>query len=1127
MTLRNQTRTMITLTVIALTLVLYLISNFTIRYVYDHLQEQFVTDRVASVLGKLSDDRANLDAMTVDWATWDDAYAFMEDRNPAFIQSNLQPSVMTNLHLSALLLIDIAGQVTTSMGYDLDTGKEKPVSPVLLDALKPGSTLLTHTDTHGSVSGFLNLSDGPILVASHPIVTSSYGGPIRGTMIFARHMGPSEIQRITEVTGARSIISIRTAQESDAKGDLPDRKVSNWSLMGPIKLSPTHREGFTAGQARLCDINGKPTIVVEAEVDDRLRADYLRLLKVLAVVLLVVGLSLGTVQSVLFDKTVVSRVQQLADEVASIGGDKNSSPYVQVSGTDELNRLGTAINSMLDALRQAEMSRRHNERFLESVFDSIQDGICVLDMDLNIVRVNSWMERTFASSAPLIGKKCYVVFQEQDAMREDCLAMRTIKTLECQRHIFPFPVDGSTKWFDTSTYPLWNGNGEIEGIIEYLRDVTEQKRIHAELIEATEQWERTFNAVPDLIMILDEGHHILRVNKAMADRIGSTCDGCIGEYCHYLVHGTGTPMPGCPHARLIEDGNPHGIELHDDRLNGDFIITVSPLFDAQNNIIGGVHVARDVTEYKKAIEVARLSQSSYEAFLDAVNDVILVLDQKTGRILDVNNKFERMFGYTREQVRNLFLKDLDAEPTRVQQGGHFWFDAVISGDRQLYEWQARHRDGRTFWVEATGQQTTQGGQDRIFASIRDITIRRYEHEELLRIRSALDDCGSAVFIMDKNCQALYLNAALGTLFGFVPDEAAKAFLPFANETMGKEIFATVLDGVSWQGEAEMIARGGRRFPALLRATPVLDEDYDVMGAMFILNDVTASKHLEAQLLQAQNMKSIGQLAAGIAHEINTPMQYVGDNTRFLRDNFNALLDLIRGYERLLETVEKDNLNPTELEALEQAKKTADIEYLKDDVPVAIRQSMEGIDHVIEIVRAMRQLTHPGTKDRSMADLNLLVDSAVTITRNEWKYVAEMKTNLNPTMPLVPCLPNDLSQVLLNLIINASHAIADVPGEDKARKGLITITTKCEGSFAEIYVADTGGGIPENIRERIFDPFFTTKEAGKGTGQGLAISHAIVVEKHGGTLTFETEVGQGATFIIRLPLRDHLDGFKNA
>ena len=1119
MTLRNQTRILTAITVIVMTIVLYLISEFMIRQAFEHLQNRYVTDQVESVLGTLSSELSNLDAITSDWAAWDDAHTFMEIQTPSFLDSNIQPPVMTNLHLSALLLVDLKGKIVTSMGYDLKAGKTIPISEALLALLKPGSPLLSHAESHNHVSGLLPLPDGPVLISSHPIVSSSYEGPIRGSMIFVRQLGTLENQAQAEIRGSGTRITLTSRPSSSPFHTLERKNVSGWSLIGPVEITPAPKGRSTVGKACIADLFGNPSVMLAVEVNDNLRSESLRLLSLMALCLLGTGLLFGTMQSVLFDKKLISRVKRLVDDVALIGRGMDSTAHVTVVGSDELTQLATAINGMVDGLRQAEMSRLHNERFLQSVFDSIQDGICVLDMDLNIVRVNIWMEQMFGGNGSLIGEKCYRVFHQKEVMCEECCARITMETKESQRQQIPYEQGGAMRWFDTSSYPLWSGTGEMIGIIEYIREVTEQRRVHAELIEATEQWERTFNAVPDLIMILDESHRVLRVNKAMAERVGATCGECNNQSCHMLFHGIHSPLKGCPHLCLIEDGMPHGIELHDDHLDGDFIITVTPLFDAQNNIIGGVHVARDVTEYKKAIEAARFSQASYEAFLDAVNDVILVLDRKTGCILDVNNKFELMFGYSREQAKRMTLNDLDADSENTRQGGDIWFEAIVAGDMQLYEWQAKHRSGNTFWVEANGRKTVQGGLERIFISIRDITMRRHEHEELLRIRSALDDCGSAVFIMDKNRRGLYLNAALGTLFGFVPDEAEDAFLPFAEDNTRQEIYTAVFDGVSWQGEIEMIARGGRRFPALLRATPVLGEDYDVIGAMFILNDVSASKYLEAQLLQAQNMKSIGQLAAGIAHEINTPMQYIGDNTRFLRDNFSAVLDLIAEYEKMVCSLDAATLSPSMLQVLEAARKKADIEYVREDVPVAIRQSLEGIDRVIEIVRAMRQLTHPGTKDQSLADLNMLVSSAVTITRNEWKYLAEIETNLNPNLPMVSCFPNDLSQVLLNLIVNASHAIAGVISPDNGQKGKITISTLSEGVFAEIRVADTGGGIPEEIRERIFDPFFTTKEAGKGTGQGLAISHAIVVEKHGGILAFESEVGVGSTFIIRLPLRN--------
>ena len=146
-----------------------------------------------------------------------------------------------------------------------------------------------------------------------------------------------------------------------------------------------------------------------------------------------------------------------------------------------------------------------------------------------------------------------------------------------------------------------------------------------------------------------------------------------------------------------------------------------------------------------------------------------------------------------------------------------------------------------------------------------------------------------------------------------------------------------------------------------------------------------------------------------------------------------------------------------------------------------------------------------------------IETTITVSRNEWKYVAEMVTDFDETLPPVPCLPGDFNQVILNMIINAAHAIADVVGDGSKGKGTITVSTRGNGDFAEVRISDTGTGIPEEVKSRVFDPFFTTKEIGKGTGQGLAICHSVIVEMHGGTISIETEVGEGTTFLIRLPI----------
>ena len=282
-------------------------------------------------------------------------------------------------------------------------------------------------------------------------------------------------------------------------------------------------------------------------------------------------------------------------------------------------------------------------------------------------------------------------------------------------------------------------------------------------------------------------------------------------------------------------------------------------------------------------------------------------------------------------------------------------------------------------------------------------------------------------------------------------------------------------------------------------------------------EVEERNRMEIQLRHAQKLESIGQLASGIAHEINTPTQYIGDNTRFVRDACVDLFKLVVEQGRLF-TAARAGAVPVELlDAVEAAAKLADVEYLTAEVPRALEQSLEGVGRVSKIVRAMKEFSHPGSTEKTPTALNNAIESTVTVCRAEWKYVAELVTEFDAALPPVPVLPGEFNQIILIIVVNAAHAIADVVGDGAKGKGTITVSTRRDDGWAEIRIRDTGTGIPEKARKKIFEPFFTTKGVGKGTGQGLAIAHSVVVGKHGGTIHFETESGKGTTFVIRLPL----------
>ena len=275
------------------------------------------------------------------------------------------------------------------------------------------------------------------------------------------------------------------------------------------------------------------------------------------------------------------------------------------------------------------------------------------------------------------------------------------------------------------------------------------------------------------------------------------------------------------------------------------------------------------------------------------------------------------------------------------------------------------------------------------------------------------------------------------------------------------------------------------------------------------------ERVEAELRLSHRLEAVGQLAAGVAHEINTPIQFVGDSAHFLRTAFEDLQPVLACVQAFVEDLHGHRAAQRGAE-LARAWEVADASFITEHIPPAIRRTLDGIDRVAAIVRAMKAFAHPGSEQMSPADINDALTTTIAVCRNEYKYVADLETRF-ADLPLLSCHVGELNQVFLNLLVNASHAVAERI-EGTAGRGLITVQTSLDGRFAVVRITDSGVGIAPELREKIFDPFFTTKPVGKGTGQGLTLARSIIV-RHGGTLTFESELGKQTTFEIRLPLPD--------
>ncbi len=402
-------------------------------------------------------------------------------------------------------------------------------------------------------------------------------------------------------------------------------------------------------------------------------------------------------------------------------------------------------------------------------------------------------------------------------------------------------------------------------------------------------------------------------------------------------------------------------------------------------------------------------------------------------------------------------------------------------------------------------------------------------QEQEKFRSIFENSPEGIFQIAPDGSFLTANPALAGIYGFASpkdlmEQLTNVHQLYLDPNRLTEFQRRVeQERIVREFESEIKCKDGSKKWISETACKVTKLDGSPLYYQGFVVDITAQKIaqqernlMEVHLRQAQKLESVGQLAAGIAHEINTPIQYIGDNIRFVLESFADLTGLLAECQKFATAIQANTVTPAMLAAMESFSQKTDLAYLSKEIPSAAQQSLDGVAHVANIVRAMKEFSHPGSTQKVPSDLNHAIETTLTVARTEWKYIADVVTDFDSNLPPIPCLPGDINQVILNLVVNAAHAIGDAVKKTEGAKGTIKISTKLDGNWAEIRISDTGTGIPEEIRHRIFEPFFTTKEVGKGTGQGLAIARSTVVSKHGGQLYFESTMGRGTTFIVRLP-----------
>jgi PAS domain S-box-containing protein len=532
----------------------------------------------------------------------------------------------------------------------------------------------------------------------------------------------------------------------------------------------------------------------------------------------------------------------------------------------------------------------------------------------------------------------------------------------------------------------------------------------------------------------------------------------------------------------------------------------------------GFAFVQDISSRKSAEAALAEQKHLFDILMENVPDQIYFKDRQS-RFIRISKAQATLFDLT-DAAEAVGKTDFDFfSDTHARQAFEAEREILRTGQPMLGSVEKETwSDGRERWV-ATSRLPLSDRAGQIvgtFGISRNITRSKLA-EQALRAseefnKRVLESSSDGVCVLDLHGSVLYVSTGGRNLLelddtGTVP---ALNWLSLWAGVDRQKSESALLDAVSggvgaYQGSLRTTKGKPKLWDIVI--SPITGSNGAIERLVCVFRDITERRLLESQLSQAQKLESIGQLAAGIAHEINTPIQYIGDNGKFLEEAFQDLTKVIHSM------ASAGGQTPPDL--------GADVEYLQEEIPKAIAQLLEGVQHVADIVRAMKEFSHPGPLEKTPVDINRAIAGTILVSRNEWKYIADLATDFDRDLPKVSCIAGEINQVVLNLIVNAAHAIGDVV-HASGHKGSIRISTRRNGDWAEIRVSDTGPGIPEAIQAKVFDPFFTTKPVGKGTGQGLSIAHAVVVQKHRGAISFESVAGKGTTFLIQLPLEPRIE-----
>ncbi len=715
-------------------------------------------------------------------------------------------------------------------------------------------------------------------------------------------------------------------------------------------------------------------------------------------------------------------------------------------------------------------------------------------------------------------------------------------------------TDGRIKWVREKAYLEFDNRGALLGGFGITQDITDRKLSEEAILSSKRDWERTFDTIPDLIMILDKEYRIRRINRALSDRLGISPEKVLGRKCYELMHRSVEPVPSCPHARLMSDGREHIEEIYEEHLGGHFFVTVSPIYDNEGQLEGSVHVARDITELKLAQERLLDSQRLSQQIMESAPNIIFIFDIINDNLVYANSQIALTLGYTLDDIHksgSAFYYEL-VHPEDITRVNIHKKQIAIAGDGDIVsvELRVRHADGEWRWIQVRNtvfKRAEDGSVSQVLGAAQDVTGRRIIEDELERYRRQLEKlveerttelvftneelekeiaerrlAESALMetneLLKASAEAVgrnekkfrRLSQEFNTLLNAIPDSIillspdlkvlwsntgsslmlGKAISEMAgkycyelwhNSSNPCEECPAARSFLTGETEISQIsAHRGRYYN--IRAFPVKDESGTVNNVIVVTSDITEKISLQTEAIRAGHLASLGELAAGVAHEINNPINGIINYAQMLVDS--------------IESGSRDN-------------------------EIAARIIGEG-ERIANIVKSLLSFARDRKEDKHLVNINDILSDSLALTEAQIrKDGISLTVDLPADLPEIIAHPQQIQQVFLNVINNARYALNQkYPDFHQDKKLSIfcaqVLTDQREYVRATFY--DNGTGIPADIIDKVMNPFFTTKPSGKGTGLGLSISHGIITD-HEGIIRIQSLENEFTNIIIDLPVRE--------